>query len=102
MEILINNNKIDVDIADTFFKRLIGLMGKKNIQKGLLFKKTSSIHTFFMRENIDVLMLDKEKKILLVKKNLNKNKILIKKKAYYTIELPINTIPNTDNLEIKF
>lgn len=102
MEILINNNKIDVDIADTFFKRLIGLMGKKNIQKGLLFKKNSSIHTFFMRENIDVLMLDKEKKILLVKKNLKKNKILIKKKAYYTIELPINTIPNTDNLEIKF
>ena len=102
MEIQINNQKINVDVADTFFKKLKGLMGKKNIQRGLIFPRTSSIHTFFMKENIDIIMLDKNKKIIYIKRNLKKNKIIIKKKAYYTIELPFNTIPNTDNLDIKF
>ena len=52
---------IKIEYADTFFKRFIGLMGKKNINFALLFSnlKDSSIHTMFMRENIDVYFLDK-------------------------------------------
>ncbi len=88
MEIIINNQKFNVEIANTFKKRLIGLMGKRDIQKGLFFPKTHSIHTFFMKDNIDIIMIDKKNNIVYYKKNLKKNKILIKRKAYHTIELP--------------
>ena len=94
MEIIINNEKFNLEIADTFKKRLFGLMGKKNIKKGLFFPKTRSIHTFFMKENIDVIMIDKNNKVIFFKKSLSKNKIIIKKKAYHTIELPNNSLNN--------
>ena len=94
MEIIINKEKFNVDIANTFHKRLFGLMGKKNIKNGLFFPKTRSIHTFFMKEDIDIIMIDKNNQVVYYRKNLSKNKIIIKKKAYHTIELPSNSLNN--------
>jgi uncharacterized membrane protein (UPF0127 family) len=94
MEILINNQKFNLDIANTFTKRLIGLMGKRNINKGIFFPKTRSIHTFFMKETIDIIMIDRNNTVVYYKKNLPKWRILIKKKAYHTIELPHNSLNN--------
>ena len=94
MNIVINNKKFNVDVADTFKKRLFGLMGKKNITKGIFFPKTRSIHTFFMKENIDIVMINKNNIVIYYQKNVNKNKIIIKKKAYHTIELPSNSLSN--------
>lgn len=50
-------------LADTFFKRFMGLMGKKDFEDALLFTNLtdSSIHTMFMRFEIDVYFLDKNK-----------------------------------------
>ena len=100
MKIIINKEEFIVDIANTFKKRLLGLMGKKNITKGIFFPKTSSIHTFFMKEDIDIIMIDKNNKVIYYKKNLSKNKIIIKKKAYHTIELPYNSL-KTINVDDK-
>ena len=97
---MVNNDKFNIEIADTFKKRLFGLMGKKNIKTGLYFPNTSSIHTFFMKEDIDVIMIDKENKVVYFEKNLKKNKILIKKKAHHTIELPHNSL-NKININDK-
>ena len=94
MKIIINKLEFNVDVADSFKKRLFGLMGKRNIKKGIFFPKTRSIHTFFMKEDIDVIMIDKNNKVIYYKKNLSKNKILIKKKAYHTVELPSNSLQN--------
>ena len=94
MKIVINKDEFNVDVANTFMKRLLGLMGKKNIKKGIYFPKTRSIHTFFMRENIDIIMIDKNNKVVYYQKSLPKNKIVIKKKAYHTIELPNNSLNN--------
>ena len=62
-EILIADN---IKIADTFMTRLVGLLGRKSIaeNEGILFTKSSQIHTFFMRFNIDIIFLDKNRKIL--------------------------------------
>jgi len=51
-------------IADRFFSRVKGLIGKKSLSKeeGLLITKCNSIHTFFMKFPIDVLFLKKENK----------------------------------------
>ena len=94
MKIIINNQTIYLEKANTLKKRFFGLMGKKNITNGIYFPKCNSIHTFFMKEKIDVIMIDKNYKILLIKKNVKRNKIIYKKEAYYTIELPFNTINN--------
>ena len=92
MKIIINNQTFNLEIANTFKKRLLGLMGKKNIQKGIFFPKTHSIHTFFMKEDIDIIMIDKKNHIVYYKKNVKKNRVLINRKAYHTIELPKNSL----------
>ena len=66
-------------------------MFKKNINHALLFERCNSIHTFFMQSNIDVIMCDKNNKILYYYSNLSKNKIVgPKKNVYKIIELPVN------------
>ena len=94
MEIIINNKKFNVIVADTFFKRFIGLIGKKNINKGMFFPKKKSIHTFFMKDNIDIIMINKDNEVIYFEKNVKKNKIIIKKEAYHTIELPKDSLTN--------
>lgn len=98
MKIIIDNHKFNIDIANSFKKRLLGLMGKKNIKTGLFFPKTRSIHTFFMKEKIDIIMINKNNEIIYYKENVSKNKIIIKKKAYHTIELPCNSIKKIKNI----
>ena len=99
MEIIINNKKFNLEVANTFTKRLFGLMGKKNINKGLFFPKTRSIHTFFMKSNIDIIMIDKNNNVIYYEKNVKKNRIIIKRKAYHTIELPNNSLNDINNIK---
>ena len=95
MKIIIENKEINLVKAFTFYKSLMGFMFKKNISYGLIFK-TNSIHTFFMKENIDVIQTDKEYNVIRIIPNLKKNKIVLpKRNIYYTIELPNNTIKST-------
>lgn len=58
------NEQIDVKIAyaDNFLKRFKGLMGKKDIDFAMLFSnlRDSSVHTCFMRFDIDVYFLDEK------------------------------------------
>ena len=56
----------DATLADSFFSRFLGLMGKKELQKGcaLVLKPCNSIHTFFMRFPIDALFLDKQNLVI--------------------------------------
>lgn len=97
--------KIKVYEAKTFKQRLLGLMFKKNINYCLLFKNCNSIHTFFMKENIDVVMTDKNNKVLYIKKNMKKNRIIFPKKGVYnTYEFPNNFIKDlkiNETLKIK-
>ena len=93
MKVIINNKKINLVEANTFIKKLKGLMFQKNINYCLRLK-TNSIHTFFMKEPIDIIMTDKFNNILYIFRNINKNKIIIKPNVYYTYEFPNNFIPN--------
>jgi len=97
MKVILNNQEIIVNLADSFFKRLFGLMGKKNIKKGIIFPKCNSIHTFFMKEKIDVIMTNRNNEILYLFPNLKKWRIILPKKdVFYTYELPANSIKNLE------
>ena len=65
----------NLEIADTFFSRLKGLLGKSSIPRdsGLFLVPCGSIHMFFMKFPIDVFFLGKLSggfKILKIVKNL--------------------------------
>lgn len=55
-----------VGIANNFFRRFVGLMGKKKLDfgEGLLLLGTPSIHCFFMKITIDAIYLTKDMKVL--------------------------------------
>ena len=74
--------------AKTFKDKLIGFMGKKHIDYGLLFRNVNSIHTFFMRESIDVVGLDNNMVVREVFFNVSPNKIIFLRKSKHTLELP--------------
>ncbi|WP_458404939.1 DUF192 domain-containing protein [Methanobrevibacter sp.] len=83
--------------ADTFFKRFKGLMGKKEFNEGLLFTnlKDSSIHTLFMRFEIDVYFIDKNKIIY--------DKVTLKPWKFYNPKKQAEYILETkkDKLKLK-
>lgn len=89
MKLIVKNNIIEIKVCNNFSKKLIGLMFKKNIKYGLCFNNCNAIHTFFMKEKIDVIMTDKNNKVIYIYNNLPKNRIIMpKKNAYYTYEIP--------------
>ena len=51
---------VKVVVADTFFRRMRGLLGRDGLPpgEGLLITRCRSIHTLFMRFAIDAIFLD--------------------------------------------
>ncbi|MGM9876290.1 MAG: DUF192 domain-containing protein [Bacilli bacterium] len=106
MRLIYDNKYINLYECKTFLSRLRGFMFKKNISNALLFDRCNSIHTFFMKENIDVIMCDKDNNILYYYKNIGKNKVILPKKGirkvfetpsgYFDIEIGKKMIVNED------
>ena len=63
---------------------------KEPIKEIYLFPRCSSIHTYFMKQNIDICILNRNYEVVYIKENLKKNRIVIKK-GYYTLEMPLKT-----------
>ena len=57
-----------LEVADTFWKRAIGLMGRKKLAAGwgFLILRCNSIHTCFMRFPIDAIFLDQDYRVVKV------------------------------------
>ena len=98
MKLIYHDRDIDIFEKKSFMERLIGFMGKRNIKYAIYFDHCNSIHTFFMKENIDVIMCNKNNEILYFYKNLPKNKIIFPKKGVYRV---IETPKNYFNIKIN-
>lgn len=77
-------------IANTYLLKLRGLIGKKNINYGMYFPNVNKIHTFFMKEPIDIIGLSNKKTITEIYPNVKPNRIVILKRSKHTLELPNN------------
>ena len=96
------NKKLEIKVCNNIFNRFIGFMFKKNINYGICFPRCNSIHTFFMKECIDVIMTDKNYNIICIFKNLKPNKIILpKKNTYYTFEIPVNKLNLKENEKLQ-
>ena len=65
-------------------------MLKNDINYSLLFRRCSSIHTFFMFQNIDVILCNEDNVILYYYKSLKPNKVILPKRGVTRVyELPV-------------
>ena len=89
----------DVFLADTPFKRVKGLLGRKDFQPGqaLIIRPCNSIHTFFMRFAIDAIFVDKNSCVVGIVKGIKPFHLSpIFFKASYVIEVPEGTIVQSE------
>lgn len=80
----------EVEVANTFFSRLLGLMFRKALAqgKGLLLFPCPQIHTCFMRFSIDAVFCDKSGRVLYVKEQMKPWRFgRFVRGSYYTLEL---------------
>ena len=94
MKLKLNNQEIEIKKATNFKDRLLGLMGKTNITYGILFPYCNAIHTFFMKENIDVIGLNENNQVIYIYRDVPKNKIVKvseEPKKTSILEIPKNT-----------
>ena len=102
MRLVYGNREIELTECNSFWSRFRGFMLVKNIDRALLFRNCNSIHTFFMRDNIDVIMCDQDNVIKYYFKDFGRNKIILpKKNACKTIELPTNVFNFKINTKIR-
>jgi uncharacterized protein len=76
--------------ATGFFSRFLGLMGRARIpaEEAILFPKCNSIHTFFMRFPIDVLLVSDSGEVVEVKESLAPWRMLLPRKGVrHVVEL---------------
>lgn len=82
-------------MADNFFSRSIGLLSRKTLpeSESLVIKPCCSIHTFFMRFDIDVLFIGANGKIIELYENVKPWNVLpIHLNSKYVVELPTGCI----------
>lgn len=88
----------EVIIADTPFKRIRGLLGKKDFKPGqaLILKPCNSIHTLFMRFPIDVLFVNCHNRVIKTYHTLKPWRVSgFFFNATFCIELPRRVLNNT-------
>jgi uncharacterized protein len=103
MKIICKKNNIvlsdNIKYADTFFLKLKGLLGRQSIAKNecLIIPKAMQIHTFFMKFPIDIIFLDKNKKVIFLYHNFPSYKLTkIFFRAKYVLELHAGIIQEKD------
>jgi len=100
-----NGTTIDCQVADTFWKRFRGLMGKPPPPngEGLLIQPCNSIHMFFMRFPIDVVFMDREFRVVKLIRGLSPNKVVgTVAGAWQVLELEAGKLPESVGLGTKF
>jgi len=96
------------EIADTSAKRRTGLLKHKGLApgEGLWIVPTEGIHTFGMKFAIDVVFLNKQRKILKIRPSMGKARMSLSLRAHSVLELPAGTLEATgtqtgDQLEFE-
>ncbi|WP_183858892.1 DUF192 domain-containing protein [Pectinatus brassicae] len=94
-----NNKKkylyLQLEVADTFFKRFKGLMGRSRLPlgQGMLLQPCNSIHMMFMRQSLDLVYIDKGNMIIKKVPNIRPwIGVSMCKKADAVIEMPVGSI----------
>jgi len=85
------------DLADTSAKRRTGLLKHTELKpgEGLWIVPCESVHSFFMKFTIDVLYLDRAKKVRGMRANMKPWRLSACLPAHSVLELPAGTLERT-------
>jgi uncharacterized membrane protein (UPF0127 family) len=88
------------DIADTSAKRRTGLLKHTGLAEGegLWITPSEGVHTFGMKFPIDVVFLNKAKKVLKVRPNMVRGRMSLSLRAHSVLELPAGTLEATGTI----
>ena len=77
-------------VADRALARMRGLLGRKSLEQGegMLLRRASSVHTFFMRFAIDVVFLDRNDTVVGIERELRPWRTARRRGAKAVLELP--------------
>ncbi|MFN4259627.1 MAG: DUF192 domain-containing protein [Gemmataceae bacterium] len=84
----------NLEIADNYWSRFWGLQFRKELPAGagMLLVPCPSVHTFWMRFAIDVLLLDKQGQVLAVRHHVRPWRVVWPvRHSHATLELPADT-----------
>ena len=86
-----------VDVADSSSKRRVGLLKHERLDAGdgLWIVPCESVHTFFMKFPIDLVYLDKQKKVRKVRNAVPAWRLSACLSAHSILELPAGTVERT-------
>ena len=86
-----------VEIADTSAKRRKGLLKHERLEpgEGLWIRPCESVHTFFMKFPIDLVYLDKSRKVRKVRHSVPPWRLSMCLTAHSILELPAGTAKQT-------
>lgn len=103
MYIKINKTKIPIEIKTTLMDRIKSFRFKLDeINYGLCFPKKRKINTYFYCQKVDIIMTDKDNKILNIFLGVNpEEKVKGNKKVYFTYVFPQNVL-NQYEIDDKF
>ena len=97
-----------VEVADTSGKRRVGLLKHKQLEpgEGLWIVPCESVHTFFMKFPIDLVYLDKKKRVRKVRNAVPAWRLSLCLTAHSILELPAGIARQTgtrpgDELQIE-
>jgi len=90
-----------VDIADSSEKRRVGLLKHERLSpgEGLWIIPCESVHTFFMKFPIDLVYLDKKRKVRKVRHRVPPWRLSMCLTAHSILELPAGTAEQTGTLK---
>ena len=82
------------DVADTSAKRRTGLLKHSELKagEGLWIAPCESVHSFGMKFSIDVVYLDRKKKVRKIRKEMVPRRISACLTAHSVLELPVGVI----------
>ena len=84
-----------IEVADTSLSRFLGLIPKRglNAGEGLWIKPCSGVHMFWMRFAIDVIGLDKQRRVVRLWRNLRPWRMTsVSMQVKSALELPVGQI----------
>jgi uncharacterized membrane protein (UPF0127 family) len=97
-----------VEVADTGPRRNKGLLGISGLGpgEGLWIVPCEAVHTFAMKFALDLIYLDRQKRVVKVRSNVRPGRISGSMRAHSVIELPVGVIQASftqkgDQLEIQ-
>jgi uncharacterized protein len=82
------------EIPETAFGRMRGLLGRDGLEQGtgMLIDRAGSVHMFFMRFPIDVVFLDRNRRVVRTVRGLRPWRVAGARKAVAALELPVGAV----------